>query len=60
VQSLALNISAAVISSTFYGEAISPFAILTLTGISESLIPRETEEWHRLIRKETILGHCQE
>lgn len=44
MQSLALNISVAVISSAFCGEDTSPFVILMLTRICESLIPNETED----------------
>lgn len=44
VQSLASNISFAVISSAFCGEATSPSVILVLTRICESLIPNEIED----------------
>lgn len=44
MHSLASNISFAVISSAFCGEAISAFVILMLPRICESLIPNEIED----------------
>lgn len=44
MQSLASNISFSVISSAFCGEASSPFVIIMLTRVCESLIPNEIED----------------
>lgn len=44
MQSLASNVSFAIISSAFCGEATSPSMILILTRICESLLPNEIED----------------